>query len=361
MVESRDSPFGVGRAPVWRPPAPYGRATAVAPGHARNGSRNSNDPVLSLTPRGAAVPAWSLPHALRSATVGAMSALSAADRLTAELARSAPLLLDVRWTLAGPDLAGYRAGHLPGAVFCDLDADLAGPPGAGGRHPLPAPEELAESFRRLGVGPGTSVVVYDGGVAAAAARAWWCLRWLGHEDVRVLDGGLPAWVAAGGSLESGEVSPIPPPRHCRRVPGRCPPWTRTSSWPARRACCWTPGPRSGSAGSPSRWTRWPGTSRGPARCPPRGCWTDRAATSRPRSCAGCWPASGRTARVPWRPTAAPASRPRSWCSPPTSPASSQRSTRARGPTGSPTPPGRWPQGRPDQASSSRTRGMTSVP
>lgn len=138
-----------------------------------------------------------------------MSALIDADRLTAELARSAPLLLDVRWTLAGPDLAGYRAGHLPGAVFCDLDADLAGPPGAGGRHPLPAPEELAESFRRLGVGPGTSVVVYDGGVAAAAARAWWCLRWLGHEDVRVLDGGLPAWVAAGGSLESGEVSPDP--------------------------------------------------------------------------------------------------------------------------------------------------------
>ncbi|WP_324651761.1 sulfurtransferase [Georgenia sp. H159] len=136
-----------------------------------------------------------------------MSALVTADHLRSELERDAPLLLDVRWTLAGPDRAGYLAGHLPGAVFCDLDADLAGPPGAGGRHPLPDPTSLTESFRRLGVGPGTSVVVYDGGVAAAAARAWWCLRWIGHDDVRVLDGGLPAWVAAGGDLADGEVVP----------------------------------------------------------------------------------------------------------------------------------------------------------
>src|SRR5690606_28295046 len=84
---------------------------------------------------------------------------------------SPPLLLDVRWTLAGADPEGYRGAHLPGAVFCDLDTVLADPPGAGGRHPLPSPERLAESFRLLWVGPGSSVVVYDGGVAAAAARA----------------------------------------------------------------------------------------------------------------------------------------------------------------------------------------------
>ncbi|MBD8060989.1 sulfurtransferase [Oceanitalea stevensii] len=132
-----------------------------------------------------------------------MTALVSPEQLLSE--RGDTLLLDVRWTLAGPDRAGYVAGHLPGAVFCDLDADLAGPPGTGGRHPLPPREALAAAMERLGMRPGRRVVAYDGGVAAAAARAWWCLRWLGHEDVRVLDGGLPAWVAAGGELESGEV------------------------------------------------------------------------------------------------------------------------------------------------------------
>ncbi|MCM3659456.1 sulfurtransferase [Georgenia satyanarayanai] len=133
-----------------------------------------------------------------------MSALVSPEQLLSE--RGDTLLLDVRWTLAGPDRAGYVDGRLPGAVFCDLDADLAGPPGAGGRHPLPSREALAAAMKRLGVRPGHRVVVYDGGVAAAAARAWWCLRWLGHEDVRVLDGGLPAWVAAGGELESDGVT-----------------------------------------------------------------------------------------------------------------------------------------------------------
>ncbi|PYG01810.1 thiosulfate/3-mercaptopyruvate sulfurtransferase [Georgenia satyanarayanai] len=132
-----------------------------------------------------------------------MSALVSPEQLLSDLGDTPPLLLDVRWTLAGRDRAAYLAGHLPGAVFCDLDADLAAPPGAGGRHPLPSRDELAGAMERLGVRPGRRVVVYDGGVAAAAARAWWCLRWLGHEDVRVLDGGLPAWVAAGGQLEAG--------------------------------------------------------------------------------------------------------------------------------------------------------------
>lgn len=142
------------------------------------------------------------------------SALIAPEDLAALLAdghASLPLLLDVRWVLTGPDRAGYEAAHLPGAVFLDLDRDLASPPGDGGRHPLPSTDSLEATLRRLGIGPDRDVVVYDGGVAAAAARAWWVLRWAGHERVRVLDGGLPAWVAAGGAMESGDVAPEPAP------------------------------------------------------------------------------------------------------------------------------------------------------
>lgn len=140
------------------------------------------------------------------------SALIAPEALAALLAddgAAAPLLLDVRWTLAGSDRAGYAEGHLPGAAFLDLDRELASPPGDGGRHPLPTAASVEETFRRLGITPDRDVVVYDGGVAAAAARAWWVLRWAGHERVRVLDGGLPAWVAAGGAVEAGDVVPVP--------------------------------------------------------------------------------------------------------------------------------------------------------
>lgn len=137
-------------------------------------------------------------------------ALVQPEALLAELrGPQPPLVVDVRWTLAGADRTGYLAGHLPGAVFCDLDADLASPPGDGGRHPLPSVDQLAAVMRRLGISPGRDVVVLDGGAGGAAARAWWCLRWVGHERVRVLDGGLPAWTAVGGPLEPGEVTSVP--------------------------------------------------------------------------------------------------------------------------------------------------------
>ncbi|NCT92586.1 sulfurtransferase [Cellulomonas sp. APG4] len=138
-----------------------------------------------------------------------------------DTAADGPLLLDVRWTLAGADRDGYRAGHVPGAVFVDLDTELAEPPGDGGRHPLPGVERLTALVRRVGVVPGRTVVVYDGGAGAAAARAWWCLRWAGHADVRVLDGGLAAWVAAGGTLAMGDVPPRPAP-DAVVVPGQMP-------------------------------------------------------------------------------------------------------------------------------------------
>jgi thiosulfate/3-mercaptopyruvate sulfurtransferase len=113
-------------------------------------------------------------------------------------------LLDVRWALGGPPgRDDFLAGHIPGAVFIDLDRELASPAGAGGRHPLPDPEVFAAAMRRAGVSDGRAVVVYDAGSSMAAARGWWLLRYFGHGAVRVLDGGLAAWTAAGHPLESG--------------------------------------------------------------------------------------------------------------------------------------------------------------
>ena len=146
---------------------------------------------------------------LQTVRVQTRALVQAADLLAETTADASLLIVDVRWSLAGADRAGYAAGHLPGAVFCDLDTELAGPPGVGGRHPLPSPEQMAALMRRLGISAARRVVVLDGGAGAAAARAWWCLRWAGHEDVRVLDGGLPAWAAAGGQVEAGDVEPVP--------------------------------------------------------------------------------------------------------------------------------------------------------
>ena len=114
-----------------------------------------------------------------------------------------PALLDIRWELAGqPGRDAYAEGHIPGAVFVDLDTELAAPAGDGGRHPMPDAAAFEASMRAAGVRSAEPVVVYDARSSMAAARAWWLLRYFGQEQVAVLDGGLAAWVAAGYGLSA---------------------------------------------------------------------------------------------------------------------------------------------------------------
>ena len=121
-----------------------------------------------------------------------------------------PVLLDVRWRLGGPPgREDYVRGHLAGAVFLDLDADLAAPPGPAGRHPLPEPADLQRVLRAAGVRDGRPVVVYDADNGSIAARLWWLLRWAGHDRVRVLDGGYAAWVAEGRPVVTEVPAPAP--------------------------------------------------------------------------------------------------------------------------------------------------------
>jgi thiosulfate/3-mercaptopyruvate sulfurtransferase len=114
--------------------------------------------------------------------------------------------LDVRWSLNGPPgIDDYLHGHIPGAVFVDLDRELSAPPGPGGRHPLPDAWQFTSAMRAAGVSRSRAVVVYDAATSMAAARAWWLLRYFGHDDVSVLDGGLASWTAAGYPLATVPV------------------------------------------------------------------------------------------------------------------------------------------------------------
>lgn len=142
------------------------------------------------------------------------SPLIDAAALAARLAEGEPtVLLDCSFELTDPD-AGERQfaeAHLPGALYVHLDRDLCGPrTGADGRfrgrHPLPSREAFAATLGRLGVAPDTTVVAYDRQGSMYAARVWWMLRWMGHDPVRVLDGGLPAWRATGAALVSGAAA-----------------------------------------------------------------------------------------------------------------------------------------------------------
>lgn len=134
-----------------------------------------------------------------------VTAAELADLLTGQ---TPPVVLDVRWRLGeGPGRDRYDAGHIPGAVFVDLESDLASPPSPQeGRHPLPSPDTLERALRRFGINDSSTVVIYDDGNSTSAARGWWVLRWAGLSDVRVMDGGLTSWTA---SLTSDVPSPEP--------------------------------------------------------------------------------------------------------------------------------------------------------
>ena len=141
-----------------------------------------------------------------------MTVLITVDELADAIASGRPpVILDVRWSLEGPDgHEEYLKGLIPGAVFVDLDTELSAIGSSEqGRHPLPTPEQLQAAARRWGINAGDSVVAYDGGGNLISARAWWLLRWAGFDDVRLLDGALPAWQSAGHPLTTDEVVPVP--------------------------------------------------------------------------------------------------------------------------------------------------------
>lgn len=134
-----------------------------------------------------------------------LAQLISPPQLAERLARRGLVVLDCRFALEDPDygLCSYAEGHIDGAQYADLERHLSGPvtKGVTGRHPLPAPEVLAEQLRAWGISASSDIVLYDDGPGAFAARAWWLLAWLGKRDgVFILDGGLKAWHAAGFPL-----------------------------------------------------------------------------------------------------------------------------------------------------------------
>jgi len=147
---------------------------------------------------------------LSTESASTASLLTGVTELAAALSAShPPVVLDVRWRLAGPPgIDSFTAGHVPGAIFVDLDRDLAAPPGLGGRHPMPDRYVFQAAMRQAGISQTTPVVVYDDGDSTVAARAWWLLRFFGLGQVRVLDGGFRAWIEAGQPVSTD----LPQPR-----------------------------------------------------------------------------------------------------------------------------------------------------
>ncbi|MFB7718377.1 sulfurtransferase [Nocardia sp. NPDC056100] len=148
---------------------------------------------------------------IRSSALRA-SVLITADELAERVRTGEPVtLLDVRWQLDRPDgRADYALGHIPGAVYADLESELTDHSITGrGRHPLPSGAALQAAARAWGVRSGVPIVLYDSWNRAGSARAWWVLRAAGIHDVRILDGGLSAWTESGRALDTGAVVPVP--------------------------------------------------------------------------------------------------------------------------------------------------------
>lgn len=143
-----------------------------------------------------------------------LTTLIDANTLATRLEEPGLRVVDCRFQLGAPAAgrAAYLRGHIPGAIYADLERDLSGAVGPStGRHPLPERLALAGTLGMLGISSSQQVVAYDDAGGAFAARLWWLLRWLGHGAVAVLDGGLQAWQAGGRGLEAGEVT-APPQR-----------------------------------------------------------------------------------------------------------------------------------------------------
>jgi thiosulfate/3-mercaptopyruvate sulfurtransferase len=151
-----------------------------------------------------------------------ISLLLDCHELAARLATDEPpVVLDVRWTLGGPSgAADFAKAHIPGAHFVDLDRELSAAPGRG-RHPLPDATTFEAAMRRHGVDGSRLVVAYDAATGTSAARAWWLLRYFGHEHTALLDGGYAAWMAAGLPVASGDDHD-PVPGDFEAVPGGMP-------------------------------------------------------------------------------------------------------------------------------------------
>lgn len=153
----------------------------------------------------------------------ATSQLASPEELARHLGDPAWVIVDCRFDLARPDSgeSAWRHEHIPGAWYAHLERDLSSPPGPRtGRHPLPDPDALVRLFSRWGVTAPTRVVGYDEAGGAMAARLWWLLRWMGHTNAALLDGGLAAWRAAGLPLSADP--PAERPARFNGSPGHMP-------------------------------------------------------------------------------------------------------------------------------------------
>jgi len=150
-------------------------------------------------------------------SVAPVGPLVSADWLMAHLGEPQLAVVDCRWRLGQPGAGrrAYEEGHVPGAAFLDLDEDLSAPPGDG-RHPLPDPPAFAAACACAGIAADSQVVAYDGAGEGGAVLLWWLLRHFGHPAAAVMDGGMGAWRAAGGSLEPGGPGPAGPGTSARR-------------------------------------------------------------------------------------------------------------------------------------------------